>query len=303
MADALPTLLDVAKANSSDKEIGLIEEVTTYAPEASSVAARSIRGTSYKTLHRTALPTTGFRNANNGVDGGKSSYDLRTVECYILGGRVVVDVAVANAYEDGVEAFQAREALGVMESAMITLGNQFYYGTVEDSGFPGLKSLVDSSMVFDAEGDSADAASSVYGVRYGEQNLQMVIGQGGAFTLGDFRIESVAGDTGYFDAYVASLNAWVGLQATNKNCIGRIKNLTTQTGKGLDDDMIAKWLEQFPANRLPDALYMNRRSLRQLRESRTATNATGAPAPFPEDAWGIPIVLTDSLLNTEAIEA
>jgi hypothetical protein len=47
---------------------------------------------------------------------------------------------------------------------------------------------------------------------------------------------------------------------------------------------------------------MNRRSLRQLQQSRTATNSTGAPAPFPTEAFGVPIVVTDALLSTEALE-
>lgn len=302
MADEKLNLLDVAKMNSSDREIGLIEEVATHAPEARVVAARSIRGTSYKTLHRTALPTTGFRSVNKGFPASKSKFELRNVECFVLGGKVVCDRSAADACEDGKEYYQALEASGVMESAMITLGNQFYYGNVEESGFPGLQSLVDSSMVHDATGSTADTGSSVYGVRFGEKNLQFVNGQGGGFSLGDFREESVEdADGNTFDAYVSYLNAWVGLQATNKYCVGRIKNITTQTGKMLDDEMLFKWLELFPSSRMPDAIFLNRRSLGQLRASRTATNATGAPAPFPTDVDGIPIVVTDSITSTEAI--
>jgi hypothetical protein len=37
-----------------------------------------------------------------------------------------------------------------------------------------------------------------------------------------------------------------------------------------------------------------------LQASRTATNPTGAPAPFPENAFGIPIVVTDALPIDEA---
>jgi hypothetical protein len=47
---------------------------------------------------------------------------------------------------------------------------------------------------------------------------------------------------------------------------------------------------------------MNRRSLSQLRKSRTATNATGTPAPIPREVEGIPIIVTEALSSTEAIE-
>jgi hypothetical protein len=46
---------------------------------------------------------------------------------------------------------------------------------------------------------------------------------------------------------------------------------------------------------------MSYRSLRQLRDSRTATNAVGAPAPTPTDVDGIPIYPTLGITDTEAL--
>lgn len=298
------TLLDVVKKNSGDAAVGLIEEILTDAPELSIFVARSIRGTSYKTLHRIELPTTGFRMANEGMDASKSRYELRTVEAYIFGGRIEVDRAVARASEDGVDALLADEAVAVARSAAITLGSQIYYGTVGagSKGFPGLQQLVDASMVHDATGNSAGAGSSIYGVRFGEQAAQLVVGQEGQLALDDFREESVADADGKkFTAFVSEMTAWIGLQCTHVGAVGRIKNITDQDGKRLDDDMIATWLEKFPASRMPEVIFMPRRARAMLRNSRTATNPTGAPAPFPESAFGIPIVTTDSLRNNEAI--
>lgn len=51
---------------------------------------------------------------------------------------------------------------------------------------------------------------------------------------------------------------------------------------------------------LPNYIVMNRRSAAQLRKSRTATNATGAPAPWPTEIEGIPIIVTDAIGNAEA---
>ena len=45
---------------------------------------------------------------------------------------------------------------------------------------------------------------------------------------------------------------------------------------------------------------MNRRALEQLRRSRTkVTSATGVPT-LPDNVAGVPIVITDSLSNSEA---
>ncbi len=62
-------------------------------------------------------------------------------------------------------------------------------------------------------------------------------------------------------------------------------------------------LALFPAGKAPSYIVMNRTSLKQLQQSRTATNATGAPAPFPSEAFGVPIIVTDSIVSTEAIVA
>jgi hypothetical protein len=48
-------------------------------------------------------------------------------------------------------------------------------------------------------------------------------------------------------------------------------------------------------------LVMNRRSLQQLQASRTATNPTGSPAPFPQSAFNLPIVVSDAVTNSESV--
>jgi hypothetical protein len=85
------------------------------------------------------------------------------------------------------------------------------------------------------------------------------------------------------------------------NSICRIKKLTADSGNGLTDDLIAQALEKFPAGVRPDVMFMSKRSRRQLQNSRTAVNATGAPAPFPVESHGVPIVVTSALSNVEAL--
>ena len=84
---AMTTLLDIAKANGSDGVVGLIDEATKAHPELTLVAARTIKGLNYKTLVRTANPTVGFRNANEGTAATKGTYENRLVETYNLNPR------------------------------------------------------------------------------------------------------------------------------------------------------------------------------------------------------------------------
>ena len=300
----MPTLLDIAKANGSDGVVGLIDEATKAHPELTLAAARTIKGLNYKTLVRTANPTVGFRNANEGTAATKGAYENRLFETYILNPRWECDKAVADRYEDGPEAYIALEASAILEAAMQTLATQFYYGTGADAkGFPGLLAAYDATnMVVDAGGTTAATGSSVWALRFGPKNVTWVYGNNGSLELSDVAEQRIldASDNP-FTAYVQELLAYPGLQVASLYCIGRIKKLTADSGKGLTDDLIAELLSKFPVGVRPDVMLMTRRSLRQLQDSRTATNATGAPAPFPTEAFGVPIAPTDAITNTEAL--
>lgn len=300
---ANPTLLDIAKRNAADPVIGLIEEVIAAHPELNVGAARTIKGINYRTLVRTSLPGVGFRSANEGYAATKSTYENRLVEAFIFNPRWECDKAVADCAEDGAEAFIADEARGIMEASMIALGSQFYYGTSSDAkGFSGLVSGVDSGMVVDATGTTASTGSSCWGVKFGPQAVQWVWGNNGQLALSPVTEQRILdGSSNPFTAYVQELLARVGLQIGNKYAIGQIKNLTADSGKGLTDALIAQLIEKFPVGMKPDMLLMNRRSQRQLQASRTATTTNGAPAPFPQESFGIPIMVTDSITSTEAI--
>lgn len=321
-------LLDIAKANGSDAVVGLIEETTKLVPELTIVPARTIRGIHYKTLIRTALPTTNgaFRSANAGSAYVQGSYENRIVETYTSEARWYADKAVADRYEDGAQAYIAMEANGVMQGVMQGLGAQFFYGTGtggNSSGFPGLLQALDTSstidgasggMVVDAGGTTASTGSSVWAVRFGPQDVQWVWGANGQFNLSDLRTESME-DTvtagRYFDAYVQTLLSYPGLQVGSIQSIGRIKKLTADSGKGLTDSLLADLWAKFPAAKKPNVFFASRRSAMQLRKSRTVVlNATGENSKsgrvdvMPQgDLYfnGIPIIETDSILNTEAL--
>ena len=309
-------LLDIAKMKGTSKEVGLIESVMTAAPELAVFAARTIKGTNYKTIDRTALPNTGFANANEGIVPDKSSFATKLVECFIFRAAVTIDKAAAAANEDGPAALQAIEADGVGRSAGIKIGKQIWYGTAEDAkGFPGLRSLTPAGMKIDAAGTTAATGTSVYGVKFGPQHVQMIYGGGNVLTLPPFREQSITdANGGQYDAYISNLMAWIGMQCVHPYSIGRIHSLTADAGKGLTDSLIADLLALYPVGFTPDALFMSRRSRLQLQKSRTVVlqgngsrgsigTDSGSIAPLPTEAFGIPIIVTDNLINTEVLGA
>jgi hypothetical protein len=309
-------LLDLTKLRGHAREVGIIESIVTAAPELAIIPARTISGTSFKTVDRTALPATGFTTANAGIVPGKSSFATKLVECFIFRGAINVDEAVAMAHEDGPAALQAIEADGVGRSAGIEIGKQVWYGLDEDAnGFPGIRSLCPTDMKVDATGTTATTGSSVFGVKFGPQFVQLVFGGGSTIRLPEFRKQSVTdANSGQYDAFVSNLTAWVGLQCVHPYAIGRLYNLTADSGKGLTDSLLADLLAKYPVGFTPDAWFMTRRSRTQLQKSRTVTltgngsrgsvgSETGLIAPLPTEAFGIPIIVTDNLLNTETLGA
>lgn len=313
------TLLDVAKQNGSDAVVGLVEESISAAPEVNLFPVRTVDGTGFKTLVRSGLPTVDFIAASQGIPGSKSTFENKHFDCGVLGGRIEVWKTVLDAPENGPASdIKATEALGVMEAAMRKVGRQIFYGKTalgSALGFYGLVNFVDSGMIYDATGTTADTGSSVYFVKFGPQNVSLIMGKNGTMELGDFRVESLTdGDGNKGPGEVADLASWIGLQQASKFSVLRIKNLTAENGKGLTDAKIAAALDLAPAGFTYDAIFMSRRSRTQLRTDRasrvSAATANGKGgtiggdaiyAPTPTDFEGIPIIATDSILNTEPI--
>ncbi len=302
------TLLDLAKRQGASAVAGLIEENTDAAPEFSRVPVRTISGTTYKTNVRKELPAVQFRKANAGVETSKSEYAQDIVQTFIIDSQLEVDKAVVQADEEGQGAagILADEAAGVMRSLMLMIGTQFYYGeSADEDGFQGLENAVDSSMVLDATGSTAATGSSCYGVRFGRQGVSFIAGKGSSLKLGRWREQQITRDGKKLTALVNNLQGWMGLAFGHTKSVCRINNLTAQAGKGMTDDLAATMLSKCPVGMKPEVFFMSPRSLEQLRKSRqaigSASYSQGAVAPRPTELHGIPIVETDSIVNTEAI--
>lgn len=313
---ARTTLLDIVKANGMDAMAGLIDEVQTLHPEVKYGDARKITGIMYKTLVTVALPNVlgSFRAANQGTPPLKPTREMRTVECFIGEPRSETDKAIADSYEDGAAEYIAMDQKDILEGEMQGLGTQFYYGrnsgNANAQGFPGLIDMYDPvNMVLDAGGTTAGTGSSVWMVKFGKGNVQWVFGNNGQMSWSPLRIESIIdpnNTSNRFVGYVSELLYRPGLQVGSLRSCVRIKKLTNDAGSTLNDKFLNDALTLFRAGMQPDAIFMSRRSLGQLRDSRTAVNPTGEAAPFPAKIQGIagqdiPLFATDSIINTEAL--
>ena len=69
------------------------------------------------------------------------------------------------------------EAAAMTTAALMALAKQFYFGPNNGGhakGHPGLIDSVDSTMVVDATGSTANTGSSVWAVAFGPQKVQWV---------------------------------------------------------------------------------------------------------------------------------
>jgi hypothetical protein len=314
------TLLDIAKANGSDKVVGLIEEAIPTVPEITTVPARSIAGLNYKTLVRTSnFSGSTWRNANAGVTTGTSVYVNRLVETFILNPRWECDRAVADRYEDGPEVYAAMEGVGMINKAFLDLSRAFYYGTRtayggHASATPGLLDAYSTTMEVDALGSTDDVGSSVWGLKLGPTHVQWALGNNGSFELSELTRETIRdASSNPLPGYVQHLLAYPGLQVGSVFSAVRIKKITTDNTRGLTDKLLAAAVEKMEENGVgrPDVFFMSFRSRRQLQESRTVVINGGATgrvpggagnvAPTPTEYEGIPILATSGISNIEKL--
>jgi len=295
----------VATFNKVDLDLE-ITDILNAAPLLNVLAARTCRSNVFYYTKSTAAPAAGFRAANDGVTQTPTTREKVTVTLGIMDASFAVDIAVAQSDERGYQHTLGAEALAALTQAMFAVEQQVIYGTDNDAaGFAGfadntgLDATADSQVI-SAGGESVGGCSSVFAIKEGPLDCEVMWGQEGVIGVGELQIVERAGSaTGLFPAYYHPICAWAGLKIGSVYSVARLANLDATTGHTLDDDGISDLLSLFPVGREPSYLVMSRRSRKQLQQSRTATNATGAPAPIPTESFNVPIVATDAMLNTE----
>ena len=309
---ALMTSTDVLKINNSDELIGVVNDVVQEIPEIGFFAASPVQRNSYKTLALTGLPTVAFRDPSALREFSTVTLANHEVACKYLDASWTLPVAVAQQSDWGEDFAKALEARAHLKSAFYWLAKQIWTGTSNDAnGFTGLDSFIDAvldgsnnkEMVVTAN-ESCSDASTVYAVRTGIDSCQLAWGSNGKFDEGEVveqmlysqtTVDSTTTTSGAWH-YAQKLGGWVGLQVTSKYAAAKIEKLSATSGKaGLDDDLLYQLVEKFPAGMKPNGIFMSRRSFSQLRQSRTAYNAIGAPAPYVKEFEGIPVYVTDAI--------
>lgn len=313
------TYLDILKSKVGEA-VTLIDETQLATPEVTGIHpitgqqipgvanAREISGTHYETSARVGLPTVGLRQLNDGTDYTKSEYKKEVVPCFLANPRWGVDSAMETVDNSVPEAL-AKEAQAHLVAYLQLLGRMFFYGTnatyggVAD-GITGLLQSVSSDMTVDATGSTADGCSSVYAVSFGDDAVRWVSGLSGQHEIKDPRMSTETGaNSKPYTAIVQEMFARPGLQVASPTLrISRIKNITAQAGKTLTSDMLGELKLKHKLSYKPHALFTTERVIEQYRQSLQSVSSSPNRVDTVYTFEGIPLVPTESLLDTEAVD-
>jgi len=316
MAEAMNTLAGLVALN--DQNLSGVEGISdlfdgTSLIEKIYAQTASQGGTLHSYLKQTVASGAAFRAINSGVTNAASQDQNVSVTLKALDASFHVDKLLADAYKTrngaGYEAYLNRATARALRAALFAAETQIIGGTIggDAAGFLGLANTTtmdkkNDTQVVDAGGTgSGTSKTSVYLIRAGMDAVSLVIGNDGKLSVSDPYLTLITDTTTHFDAYRVSVLGYLGLQLGSVYDSVRIANITNESTKGLTDAKIALALAKFPASRMPNMIVMNRYAQSQLQTSRTATTATGAPAPFPTEAFNIPIIVTDAIGNAEAL--
>jgi hypothetical protein len=260
-------------------------------------------GTLHKYLRRKTAAGAGFRVIGTGVSNAAEVFEDIEVTCKYLDFSFYRDVASVVGFRGGIGAYIQKETLAALKSGMFALEQSIF--TNYASAFAGLLQSSDLNITTGSQVVNAGGAGgkSVYLLRWAEDGVALIAGNDGRIDMqwadDNPTIVQVSASGGNYSAYRVTLGGWFALQIGSTYDVARICNLDGTSDDLLTDDLLAAGISKFAASRQPNMIVMNRTALKELRDQRTATNPTGAPAPFPTEAFGIPIVVTDALGSSE----
>ena len=233
------------------------------------------------------------------------------------------------------------EADAAVRATYIAVGAQVYYGTSSDAnGFTGIApqvgslnaALNTSPAVLTAAGSTSVSQSSVYFIWENLRGAHFIFGNNAGLTmLPEWRIQQVLGANGKpMTAYVNNVQGWLGFAINHPLSVARICNIQnlTATITHLNDQLVAQLLSYLPLQMLAEVnqqfntggpnkwgpglkMFMNPQTRYGLQISRSPVYSSGLSgitaatqlqfATTPTDSNGIPIVVTNSITNTEAV--
>lgn len=285
----MPNLADLVRVNDANLSDSDFTNVFSRAPLIEALeAVPASNGTEHKYLVETGAPVVGFRPHGQGRTNTSGTEQRVTAELKVMDASFSVDVALADRYRMGPEAFIAREASRHLRAALFGIEAAIINGTGGNDAFAGLAQAVTASLNAEAFMDAGGQQNpeSVWLLNSTEDGFAFVTDE--QIEVGETIEQQVVDAQGKpYHAYVTKVLSQCTIQIGGLFEAVRIANVGSEPGKGLTDDLIHLAEDKFPAGKEPNLVVMSGRSRGQLRRSRIATSPTGASVPQPTEVEGI----------------
>jgi hypothetical protein len=281
--------------------------------------------TGHRVTTETALPSIGYRAFNEGVETGKYTTGQFDEVCGLMEGHSQLDVKLAELNGNSA-AYRASVDMRFLRAFKQEFETGFFYNSTAASkkkfnglapryaalsGTPYAEQVVDSSV---ADGTGNDQ-TSMYLVCFSPDTVFGITPKGApsGLTMEDMGIQMVTdAANNRFRAYETVWNWSVGVCVADAESVVRIANIDTgsivKTGQLLIDDMTTAYFRL----RDPSAgrcVWFGNRTINEYLFNQARGMVSSATLSIKEDLvsgrplthfMGIPFVVTDSLLNTEA---
>lgn len=314
---AVVTLLDYMQHHApASFERKMIDETYLSAPVFNKLPSRVISGISYLYPKRDTLPKIGARPINAGANVHKANLKTERAECYFYDGRIEVDKALIEAEPNNKKYLMADNAKATIQGTMFGLEQSLFYDA--PFGVKSLRSQLGDYMAISADPAITDESAwtaggtSVWLLHVSENTVRLDWGNSKTLAFGAVYEalvprQTADGKQGSMKAVCQDCNFWVGLTVLNEMAVGTILNVSANNP--LTDEKIAEAVELFPAALRPNMIIMNTGARKLLRQSRSKalTYIKGSKgqttyAETPTEWDGIPIVVTDGIINDETPE-
>ena len=331
MAKIFLTAADLAARRGTDKEIGLVQQIVSTAPEIAVLSGRPILGTSTTARVQIGISQGGaFRAFNSGVIPGAGAYERRRFETFFFDSHLSIDEAeVIAAAQDGdsIGDLQADEVAGAMQDKAIKFSQQFYAGLGNNpAGFPGLKDIlkiyngngVAGAGVVDSRtgkpiinyidaGGSSGATECVWYVWNAPQAISFLFGGNQTVDMKPWVWQYVpdpANPKAQLRKNITNISGFLGLSAAHPWSVACIKNIDAT--HPWTDTLSAKLDALIPSNILYTHCFATKRAIGGLQQSRSvaiqansgvgnAKNIANISQVPTQDIKGIPIIATDGI--------
>lgn len=332
-----PSMANMYQGQETEKAGRMVDEVITSAPLLRYLDSRTTQLNTIEGWRAKSIGLFGPRPYGFGAESITSNYERYTASLYNYDGKLEVELALLrDQANSGIpnKDFFAREGTNVLRGGMVLLDKVLFYGTdLLDFVSPGLTQLIAPYMTVSAnpayqsftESDyntteyknavKDTSGTSVYFIVKMNKGLEVIWGNGEGIRRGQLKdtevqAKSVKGRPGSFEGKVQHFTAKMGLLNNELYFIGRLKNITKDTG--LSDAMIQDAIAQIfnGFDHKPTALFMNDFAVTWLRKSRhtnqdyvAGVSPNTVYAKKPTEVDGIPIIVDNNILLSETKEA